>query len=257
MTKPELHIVHDPPALARRAAAEFVRIAEEAVRERGRFTVALSGGSTPRRLYELLADEADEFRTSVPWRETRFYFGDERHLMPDHADSNYRMAREAMFACLPASDVHVERMLTESPNAASVAADYERRIRVGVRADEEIPRFDLVLLGLGTDGHTASLFPETPALAEDARLVVANPVAKLGTDRLTFTYPLINRAAHVMFLVAGSDKADTLRTVLAESESDDTTFPASRVRPHDGKLTWLIDEAAAGSLPRRGLSDGT
>lgn len=251
MTKPELHIALDPPALARLAAAEFVRVAEEAVRARGRFTVAISGGSTPRRLYESLADEADEFRARVPWRETYFYFGDERHVTPDHADSNYRMAREAMFARLPADGVHVERMLTESPNAASVAADYERRIRIGVRAcGDGIPRFDLVLLGLGTDGHTASLFPGTPALTEDVRLVVANPVAKLGADRLTFTYPLINSAAQVTFLVAGADKADTLRTVLAEGESgaDDATFPASRVRPRDGRLAWLIDEAAARSL---------
>ena len=254
MTKPDLHIAPDPPALARRAAEEFVRLAEDAVRTRGRFTVALSGGSTPRCLYELLANETDEFRARVPWRETYFYFGDERHVMPDHEDSNYLMAREAMFARLPADDVHVERMLTESPNAASVAADYERRIRVGVESkDGDIPRFDLVLLGLGADGHTASLFPDTPALTEGVRLVVANPVAKLGTDRLTFTYPIINAAAHVMFLIAGLDKADMLRTVLAESEggADEATFPASRVRPRDGRLMWLIDEAAASSLAQQ------
>ncbi len=235
-----LRILEDPAGLAATAAREFAARAAGAVRERGRFAVALAGGSTPRSAYELLArDYAD----GVDWRRVHFFFGDERPVPPDHPDSNYRMAREALLAKVPAGSVH--RMRGELP-PEEAALLYEEELR-SFFAGEPVPRFDLILLGLGEDGHTASLFPHTRALEETGRLVVANPVPKLGTTRITLTLPVINAARAVIFLVSGREKAEALRAVLGGS-ADPRQYPARLVRPVAGELLWLADRTAAASL---------
>ncbi|QYJ16255.1 6-phosphogluconolactonase [Rubrobacter xylanophilus DSM 9941] len=235
-----LRVLEDPARLAAAAAREFAARAARAIRERGRFAVALAGGSTPRAAYELLArDYAD----GVDWGRVHFFFGDERPVPPDHADSNHRMAREALLSRVPAGSVH--RMRGElAPEEA--ARRYEEELR-SFFAGEEVPRFDLILLGLGEDGHTASLFPHTRALGETERLVVANPVERLGTVRITLTPPVINAARAVVFLVAGGGKADALREVL-EGSADPRQYPAKLIRPGDGEPLWLVDRAAAASL---------
>ncbi|MGH7169454.1 MAG: 6-phosphogluconolactonase, partial [Gemmataceae bacterium] len=198
----------DVQTLSEAAAHEWVRGVREAVASRGRFTVALSGGSTPKRLYQLLA--AEPFRSQVDWSRVEIFWGDERCVPPDHADSNYHMANEAMLAHLPIPAEHIHRIEAERSDRDASARDYEAVLaRVfGVAAGAEPPAFDLILLGMGPDGHTASLFPHTKALDETKRWVVANPVPQLNTDRLTLTRPILNRAREVLFLVAGADKAE-------------------------------------------------
>lgn len=239
--------LRDADELSRAAADEFLRLAEEAVQAKGEFRVALSGGSTPKRLYELLASDDAAYRMRLPWSEIRFFFGDERHVPPDHADSNFRMANEAMFAKSPVPGENVHRVKAEMPDAHEAADEYEQTMRRVFRLkDSELPRFDLILLGMGADGHTASLFPGSPALDERERFFVANPVAKFNTDRLTMTLPVINNAAVCLFLVAGSDKTETLRRVL-DAGAQDATFPSQLVHPTNGELVWFVDEAAADS----------
>ncbi|HTU16933.1 MAG TPA: 6-phosphogluconolactonase, partial [Gemmataceae bacterium] len=205
----------DVQAVSEAAAQEWVRSTREAVAARGRFTVALSGGSTPKRLYQLLA--AEPYRSQVAWDRVEIFWGDERCVPPDHADSNYRMAREAMLAQLPIPAEHVHRIEAERADRDAAARDYEAVLaRVfGIAAGGEPPAFDLILLGMGPDGHTASLFPHTQALDETKRWVVANHVPQLNTDRLTLTRPILSRAREVLFLVAGADKAERLVEVLA------------------------------------------
>lgn len=241
--KHEIEVVADPEELSLKAAEKFVSRAQETVREKGIFTVALSGGSTPRSLYNRLAGE--DFRVKVAWDKCHFFWGDERHVPPDHPDSNYRMAREAMFSKLsiPAENVH--RIKAENPDANKIAKDYEREIRAFFGLGEgQIPRFDLILLGMGPDGHTASLFPKTDALREQTRLVVDQWVEKLRTYRITMTPPVLNNASHTMFLVTGADKVEALRAVLQGSYQPDL-YPAQLVRPTAGNVLWLVDKAAA------------
>ncbi len=235
------------------AAEEFVRAARAAIGAQGRFTAALSGGSTPKALYSLLASNYAAFA----WNRVFLFFGDERHVPPTAADSNYRMVNESLLAKIAIPPENVFRVPAENPDAAAAAADYEAHLRrfFGLRSairpedrPAEFPRFDLILLGMGPDGHTASLFPDSPALDEQSRLVVANWVAKFNTRRITFTFPVLNRAAEVMFLASGADKADMLHQVL-ESKSA-PPLPAQRVQPSDGKLLWMVDEAAAAKLTR-------
>jgi 6-phosphogluconolactonase len=242
MTSPEIRIVNNAADLFQEAATEFVRLAAEAVRQRGRFRVALSGGSTPRGLYSLLASGDVP---SIPWDKIFFFWSDERHVPPVHPDSNYRMAWEAMLSKVPVPPNHIFRIHGEEKGAEVAARAYEETIRAAfaVKAGE-IPRFDLILLGIGTEGHTASLFPGSPALQETKRLVVANWVEKLNTDRITFTYPLLNQAACVMFLVSGADKAEILEQIL-EGPGD---LPAQKVSPVNGRLLWIEDHAAAAKL---------
>lgn len=231
----------DAPALFRAAAEEVSVAAQEAIAQQGRFTIALSGGHTPRGLYSLLA--TDKGRPPIVWRQVHVFWGDERHVPPDHPDSNYRMARETLLdhVALPQANVH--RIPAEEPDADRAAARYEEELRRFFRLDgASLPRFDLVLLGLGAEGHTASLFPGTAALDETARLVVAAHVPALGTDRITLTLPVLNHAACVLFLVAGSEKAAAVHTVLEQPGG--TPLPAQRVRPA-GRLIWLLDAAAA------------
>ncbi len=231
------------------AAEEFVRLARSAIGAQGRFTVALSGGSTPKALYSLLASNYADF----VWNRVFLFFGDERHVPPTDADSNYRMVQESLLAKVAIPAENVFRVEAENPDASAAAADYEGQLRrfSGLRSEirpGEFPRFDLILLGMGPDGHTASLFPDSPALDEQSRLVVANWVAKFNTHRITFTFPVLNRAAEVMFMVSGADKADMLRQVLEGKNTP--PLPSQRVQPSDGKLLWMLDEAAAAKLAR-------
>jgi 6-phosphogluconolactonase len=248
-----LRVLPDCVGLSRAAADEFKWHAQAAVRAKGSFAVALSGGSTPKRLYGLLASEGEPYRARVPWGSTHLFFGDERHVPPDHAESNYRMVREALLTRAPVPPENVHRVVAENPDAGAAAAEYERELCdfFHMREGRE-PRFDLILLGLGEDGHTASLFPGTAALAEAGRLFVANWVEKLGAYRLTMTLPLINRARAVVFLVSGGEKAEVLRAVLdtEAGERDRPPYPAKLVRPTRGELLWLADEAAARLLHR-------
>lgn len=241
----EIRTLSTPQELSAAAAEEVVRAANEAVAQRGRFTIALSGGSTPKNLFHLLATNA---RASFPWDRTFFFWSDERHVPPTDPDSNYRMAEEAMLSKTPVAAGNVFRVPAENPDASAAAQAYEQTARkfFGL-GPGQLPQFDLILLGMGPDGHTASLFPGTAALQEKARLVVANWVDKLKTSRITFTLPLLNAARSVIFLVSGTDKAPALHEVL-EGNSSGEQYPAKLVRPTNGKLIWLIDRAAASQL---------
>jgi len=246
-----IEILEDKEAVTRAAAAAVTARAATSVGARGVFTVALSGGSTPRDLFSLLADANEPFRVRLPWEKIHFFWGDERHVPPDHPDSNYRMAREAMLDPVSVPEKNVHRIHGENPDAAAAAAEYEAELRtffhleageVGAR-----PRFDLVLLGIGPEGHTASLFPGSPALHEREHWVAAPWVEKFQTFRITLTPPVLNRAAAVLFLVTGEEKADALHAVL-EEVGDADLYPARIVRPEEGDLLWLIDRAAAKKL---------
>ena len=233
-------LVHESKeALAQAAAGDFVRRAGEAIDASGRFTVALAGGSTPKAAYELLArDYADR----LDWSRVHVFFGDERTVPPDHEDSNYRMAKEALLDYVRVGSEH--RMRGELPPADAATA-YEEDLRSFFGT----PRLDLVMLGIGEDGHTASLFPHTPALDVRDRLAVENPVEKLETTRLTLTVPVINAAGAVVFLVAGEGKAQALREIL-EGDADPHEYPAKFVSPEAGEPAWMVDKAAAGLLHR-------
>lgn len=238
-SQPELRIFDTPTDLFRGAAEEFCTQAVAAVAQHGKFSVALSGGSTPKSLYQLLATDAN-----LPWDKTYFFFGDERHVPPDHPDSNYRMANEALLSKAPAANVF--RIPSEMKDADAAATVYEQTLRNFFRLGPgEFPRFDLILLGLGPDGHTASLFPGSAALSENKKLVVANWVEKFKTYRITFTFPVLNNAACVMFLSCGADKAGILHDVLENPRAD---LPSQRVRPTNGRLLWMVDQAAASEL---------
>jgi 6-phosphogluconolactonase len=241
----ETRTLTTPQELFAAAAEEVVRAANEAVAQRGRFTIALAGGSTPKSLYNLLATNA---RTALPWDRMFFFWGDERHVPPTDPDSNYRMADETMLAKIPVAAANVFRMKTENPDAAAVAEDYEQTLRKFFQPEPgQVPGFDLILLGMGPDGHTASLFPGTAALQEKSRLVLANWVEKMKTYRITLTLPVLNAARCVIFLVSGTDKAAALHAVLEEDVPGEQ-YPAKLVRPRQGKLIWLVDRAAASTL---------
>jgi 6-phosphogluconolactonase len=240
---PDVRIYATPRELAAAAAARFVRLAQEAVASRGLFGVALAGGNTPRRVYELLA--GDDLRRQVSWRDVHVFFGDERMVPPDHAESNYRMAHEALLSLAPIPPENVHRIEGRG-DAAANAGRYEDELRAFF-GETDWPRFDLVMLGMGDDGHTASLFPGTPALAESRAWVAPNWVEKLGVRRVTLTAPAVNAARHVVFLVSGAGKAARLREVL-EGPPDPERLPAQLIRPAAGTLEWLVDEAAASQL---------
>ncbi|MDX1387945.1 MAG: 6-phosphogluconolactonase [Acidobacteriota bacterium] len=228
----------DADAVARAAADRVVSAAAGAVRERGRFVIVLSGGSTPRRLYALLASA--ELRDAVPWPATTVLFGDERCVGPTDPESNYRMARETLLDRVPVPDEQVHRMIGEIDPARSADA-YEAVLR-GLYPDAAAPPFDLVLLGVGADGHTASLFPGTAALDDSTRWVAANHVPALETWRITLTYPALNAARHVVFMVTGQDKAGVFDGVFGRREP---RFPAARIDPA-GVGEVLADRAATG-----------
>lgn len=236
MPERDLIVFEEAEELLCAAADELEQRANEAVAERAVFHVALAGGSTPKRLYRMLSPE-------LPWPRMHAWFGDERCVAPDHADSNYRMVKESLLSRVPIPPENVHRMRGEA-EPARAAEEHERELRRCFDLSPgERPRFDLVLLGMGTDGHTASLFPGTKALDEGERLCVANRVEALRAWRLTLTLPVLNAAARVLFLVSGADKAPALERVLA---GPNPTLPASLVLPEDGELAWLVDRAASG-----------
>ncbi len=240
--------------LNQEAARRLTVLANERIASTGRFSLALSGGSTPKLLYTLLA--GPPYSEQIDWTKVLIFFGDERSVPPDHPDSNYRMANEALLSKLKLPAENIYRMHGEDPPeqaAAAYAADLEKAFGLE-HGDgpnpENFPSFDLILLGMGPDGHTASLFPGTAALQERGRPVTANHVPKLDTWRITLTAPTINQASQVWFLVAGQDKETTLARVL-EGEFQPQTYPSQLVRPQHGKLVWMLDEAAAGKISKK------
>jgi 6-phosphogluconolactonase len=233
-------VVSDIEAFNRAAAGEFVNCATSAVREQGRFSVALSGGNTPRAVYSLLAEK---YANSVSWEQVFVFFGDERHVPPDHPDSNFRMANESLLSRVPIPAKNIHRIQAEL--AAPMAADqYQATLREFFSLQEsQLPQFDLVMLGMGEDGHTASLFPGTAALEETSRTVVANHVEKLQTDRVTLTFPVLNSARKVLIIIAGENKAPIVRDIVNSPEK--YLYPIQRVRPQSGRLLWLVEQQAA------------
>jgi 6-phosphogluconolactonase len=243
-----VQVLKDRDAVARAAADFFVNLAPQPQGDKRPFLVVLAGGTTPQALYALLASA--EYRNRVAWDQVSFFFGDERAVPPDHPDSNYRTAQEALFRPLNISEKHIYRLKAEQPDLEAVATDYERALR-SVFDGEQVPRFDLIFLGMGPDGHTASLFPGHPALAERKRWVT--PVLdapKPPPRRLTLTVPVLNAAKLVLFMATGADKALALREVLEGNASPDQ-YPAKHVRPGADRLVWLVDEAAGGTLSKR------
>jgi len=237
----EIRTFPDPLALFQSAAHEFVTLAKAAIEARGRFTVALSGGSTPRNLYALLSTMPE-----IPWQKIYLFFGDERDVAPDDPESNYRMVNEALLSKAPIPAENVFRVRTEVKDAEVAALEYERAIQTFFQLKPgEIPRFDLIFLGMGPDGHTASLFPGSPAASETHRIVFANWVEKFKTYRITFTFPVLNNAACVTFLASGPDKEPMVRQILGENRKD---LPSAQVHPTNGRLVWLLDSAAAEGL---------
>jgi len=247
---PNIEVLPDMQRVYWRAAEEFSRLALESVGSKGVFNVALSGGSTPKGLYVLLADETHPFRARIPWQRTHFFWGDERNVPADDPQSNYGMVWGTLLSNVPVSPGNIHHIPTELHDAALVAEGYERLIRQHFRLEPgQLPRFDLILLGMGSDGHTASLFPGSSALQETEKMVCAVLEPKGKVDRITFTFPVLNNAENIRFLIVGKDKAEALRKVLS-GDSQSETIPAQRVHPVQGNLLWLVDLAAASRLPR-------
>jgi 6-phosphogluconolactonase len=242
------YVEPDPAALARRAAQYFVEMAGEAAEAQGRARIALSGGSTPQAAFELLADPSQPWRWRMPWEKLDLYWVDERSVPPEDAASNYRMTREALLDHVPLSPEQIHRIEGELP-PQQAAARYEAELRSSFRLEDAAsPRFDLVALGIGEDGHTASLFPHTAALRELDRLAVANFVPRLDAWRITLAWPVINHARSVFFLAAGEGKANILKEVLT-GPHDPERLPSQLIWPSSGILTLILDKAAAALLP--------
>jgi 6-phosphogluconolactonase len=252
MEKQAISICRDAEELAARAAERIIRAAGEAIRERGRFTMALAGGSTPEKAYTLLAQPASASR--IDWGRSYFVFGDERFVPPDDARSNYGMAKRTLLASVPVPPGHIFPVPTHLATADEAAAAYAETLAAtfGLPERQRPPRLDLILLGLGDDGHTASLFPHAASLVVEDRWVVASPPGTLPppVDRITLTYPVLNAAREVIFLVSGEKKAAVLQEVL-ESHPSPEARPAAGVRPSAGTMEWLVDEPAAQRLTRR------
>ena len=243
---PDCIILENAQAVAREAAERVLNLVAMAAQEKGAFHLVLSGGSTPKRLYEILA------QSNISWNHVHFFWGDERCVGPDHIDSNYKMAYDTLLSKINVNASHIHRLRGEiAPEIA--ALHYEQTIRsvfglTGLTPDDPVmPAFDLVLLGMGADGHTASLFPETEALKECTRWVTANFVPKLAGYRLTLTPAILNGAEKVFFLVAGSDKAKTLKNVL-EGPYHPDLLPSQLLHSATGRVTWIVDEAASECL---------
>jgi len=237
-----------PAEVASAAARFFTDQVIAAAQARGIARVAISGGTTPKVMFGLLADPSQPFLKQVPWDKLDLYWVDERCVPPDHADSNYRMTKEQLLSRVPLPAERVHRMEGELP-PEEAAARYEATIRNGFRLEgAETPTFDLVLLGMGDDGHTASLFPHTEALDEMSHIVVANHVQQKDTWRITLTWPVINQGREVAFLIEGAGKTQVLHDVLLGPYQPET-FPSQLIRPASGKLTFLLDSAAAAKLP--------
>ena len=243
----DIRILADPAAITRRAAEEFVKAASESIAKNGVFNVALAGGSTPKSLYAMLADDPI-YRAKVAWDKMRVFFGDERHVPPDSSESNFRMASEALFSKGLLKPEQIARIKGEYPDTEKAALEYEQVLRAYFHLkDGEYPRFDLVLLGMGDEGHTLSLFPGTKALHPGGRIVVRNWVGKFYTERITITAETANHANRVMFLITRADKAPALKAVL-EGPYEPEQLPAQLIQPKNGNALWLIDRDAAKML---------
>src|SRR5713101_57585 len=245
----EIRILTDAAAVANRAAQEFVQAAAAAVREKGAFNVALAGGSTPKALYSLLATDPT-FRSRVPWDKIHVFFGDERHVGPDHPDSNFRMATEAMLSKAPLKPEQVTRIKGEYSDTETAAKEYEHALESFFKlGNGAYPKFDVALLGMGNEGHTLSLFPGTKALHDNGRLVMPNWIGKLYTERVTITAPVVNEARLAIFMVTGADKAPALKAVL-EGPYEPEQLPSQMIQPKNGKLVWLVDTSAGSMLSK-------
>ena len=242
-----VRISPDVERLTSTAADFFISVANEAIAVRGRADIALSGGSTPRSLYSLLA--TPPYASQINWTHVHIWFGDERTVGPEDAQSNFKMANDALLShiAIPAANIHrIEGEL--SPEVA--ATRYEEALTAAFELGPHVlPRLDLIWLGLGPDGHTASLFPDTTGLHVMDKLVIANPVPQQNTTRISLTFPTINAAAHIAFLIAGEDKAPMVARVIEEDRSNpESLLPSQRIVPVAGQLLWLLDLAAAGEL---------
>ena len=248
--RPTIRIFPDADQLARFAARLFVSRFVLTLPIQVQFTVALSGGLTPKKMFEILGND-ERLKTQVRhglWDYVNFFWNDERHVPPDHAESNYKLAYDSMLSPLGVREANIHRIKGELEDAGEAARQYEAEILRDFPSSEgQLPKFDLIFLGMGSDGHTASLFPGTKALQEENRLVVSNWVGKFYTERITMTAPLLNNAACVVFLVSGQDKALPLKAVL-EGRYEPQQLPAQLVRPESGKFIWLLDSAAASLL---------
>lgn len=244
----EYWVYNGADALSRAAAEHFLTTTQAAVAANGVARIAISGGSTPKRTFELLANPAERFLTPMPWAQIELYWVDERTVPPDNEDSNYRMTREALLDKVPLKPENIFRIEGElDPEQA--AARYESAIRNHLRLEgAQGPRFDLLALGMGDDGHTASLFPHTQAIHEMIRIAVANQVPQKDTWRVTLTWPVINEARDVFFLIGGKDKAQPVHDVLL-GKYDPETLPSQLIRPRNGRLLMLLDWDAAALLP--------
>lgn len=243
MSEAEIRVFPNLEQLSDAAAKMFTQVACRRAAEGALFCAALSGGSTPRRLYELLA--GTPYAGQVPWEDVHLFQVDERCVPPGHPESNYRMIHETLLVRVPLPEGNVHRMGAEQADLEGTARKYAGELAQVLHAEPgEIPRLDLVLLGMGADGHTASLFPRSPALEEKTLWVQASPIEKLGTRRMTLTLPVLNAAAQIVFLVSGAEKAETLRRVL-KGPLQLEQLPAQGVRPVNGRVNWYVDEAAA------------
>jgi len=246
-TKRDVVILPDAAAITRRAADEFLKCVNQAIAEKDSFTVALAGGSTPKALYSLLSEDP-AYARKIPWGKLRFFFGDERHVPPDSTESNFHMANETLFSKGLIKPEQITRIKGEYADTEKAALEYEQALRAYFKLrDGEYPRFDLVLLGMGEEGHTLSLFPGTRALHATNRIVVRNWVGKLFTERITLTAPAANQANHVIFSVTRADKALALKAVL-EGPYEPEQLPAQLIQPVDGTLLWLVDQDAGSKL---------
>jgi 6-phosphogluconolactonase len=234
----------DLDTISQHAAQYVTRVANEAIVTRGRFTIALSGGNTPRKLYHLLGTEP--YRSQIDWNLVEFFWGDERCVPPDDSESNYRMAREELLDHISTPAAHIHRMPADQPDRDAASLAYTREIQ-RVFSTDGIPAFDLIQLGMGPEGHTASLFPHQPSLHETTRLVMPVSVPKPPPDRLTFTPPLLNAARNILFLATGPDKASVMQTI-AEGPYNPDEYPAQIVQPAHGEVVWMLDEAIAQKL---------
>ena len=240
----QLRVYRDPEQVAAAAAELFVDTAAESISARERFRVVLSGGSTPRRAYQLLATEP--FARRVDWEKVEFFWGDERYVPAADPDSNYRLAAETLLQRVPAPSFNIHRVPTEVSPPSAAAFAYESSIRQSFGEAQSTPHFDLIFLGLGTNGHTASLFPHSPALQETSHLVLADFVSEVNAWRITMTAPLLNRGRTVAFLINGQKKADVFREVVL-GPRDPQHLPAQLIAPQ-GHLLWLADQPAASRL---------
>jgi 6-phosphogluconolactonase len=247
LAEAEILVGADIDEAVRIAAGQFTALARKLAAEGKPFNAALSGGSTPRRLFQVLA--AEPFVDLIPWNSVHIFWGDERNVPPGHPDSNYSMARELLLSRVPIPPANIHRIPTGDGTALEAADLYQRTLRETLPIAQGLPRLDFNLLGLGTNGHTASLFPHRPILHEQQRLVVADHVEEVNSWRVTLSAPVLNNAAQITFLVTGPDKAAVVKKVI-KGPRDPEAAPAQLIKPSSGVLTWILDAAAASQLTR-------